>query len=68
MADYAHLSYLQIQQLDLLEYLALRRDTYIALLARTKSGIDYLNSAWAHEQTEPDREALRKEWGIAKIG
>lgn len=60
VADYAGLSIPAVYALDLIDYLILRRDAYISLLSRTKSGQEYLENAWCREQTEPDREALRK--------
>lgn len=49
--------------MDYIEYLALRRDAYIYMLSRTEAGQEYLDNAWRMEQTEPDRAALRKQFG-----
>jgi hypothetical protein len=32
-------------------------------MEQTEAGQEYLNNAWRMEQTEPDRAALRKQWG-----
>ena len=60
IAEYAGLSIPEVCALDLIDYLILRRDAYISLLSRTKSGQEYLENAWCREQTEPDRAALRE--------
>ena len=49
--------------MDYLVYLTLRRDAFIAWLSRTETGTEYLDNAWRMEQTEPDRKALRKNFG-----
>lgn len=67
VADYAGISLQAVRQLNLLDYMILRKDAVINLLSRTESGIEYLNEAWAHEQTAPDREALRKEFGTLEV-
>lgn len=60
MAEYAGLSLLQVRELDYVQYLTWRRDAYIYRLSQTEAGQEYLDNAWRMEQTEPDREALRR--------
>lgn len=60
MADYTGLNFLQIGELNYLQYLAWRRDAYIRRMEQTEAGREYLENAWRMEQTEPDRPALRK--------
>ncbi len=60
VADYAHLSIPEVNALDLIDYLILRRDAYIRALSRTKDGEEYLVNAWCYAQTEPDRAGLRQ--------
>jgi hypothetical protein len=60
VAEYAGLSLLQVRELDYLQYLTWRRDAYIYRLSQTEAGQEYLDNAWRMEQTEPDREALRR--------
>lgn len=60
MAEYAGLSLLEVRELDYVQYLIWRRDAYIHALSRTEEGQKYLDNAWRMEQTEPDRERLRK--------
>lgn len=68
IAEYARISVPDVYGLDLIDYLILRRDAYISMLSRTKSGQEYLEKAWCREQTEPDRTALREliEGGAAR--
>jgi hypothetical protein len=60
VAEYAGLSLLQVRELDYVQYLTWRRDAYIHRLSQTEAGQEYLDNAWRMEQTEPDREALRR--------
>jgi hypothetical protein len=60
VAEYAGLSLLQVRELDYVQYLTWRRDAYIYRLSQTEAGQEYLDNAWRMEQTEPDREALRR--------
>ncbi|MBP3413174.1 MAG: hypothetical protein J6K89_07925 [Oscillospiraceae bacterium] len=59
IADYAHISIADINDLDIIDYLILRFDAYVQALSRTKEGREYLVNAWNRIQTEPDRAALR---------
>lgn len=54
---------LQVQELDLVDYLVLRRDAFIHTMSQTEKGEEYLNNAWRLEQTKPDRDSLRKKFG-----
>ena len=47
-------------QLDLIDYLILRRDAFIQSLSRTKEGLEALEAAWMREQTKADRSTLLK--------
>lgn len=60
VAEYTGLNFLQIAELDYLQYLVWLRDAYIHKLSRTEEGQKYLDNAWRMEQTKPDRAALRK--------
>lgn len=64
MADYARVSLFDVQMMDILCYLQLRRDAYIHALQQTKEGREYLNDAWRLEQIEPERDKLRKKNGV----
>lgn len=54
---------LQVEELDYLDYLMIRRDAFISRMSETEKGVEYLNNAWRLEQTAPDREKLRKKFG-----
>lgn len=68
VAEYAGLSIPEVECLDMIDYLILRRDAYIRALSRTRKGEEYLVNAWCYRQTEPDRAALREmmEGGAAR--
>lgn len=53
----------EVNDLDYIDYLVYRRDAFIWSLSRSEKGEEYLNNAWRLEQTEPDRESLRKKFG-----
>lgn len=63
MADYTGLNFLEIGQLNYLQYLVWRRDAWIHMLSRTETGQEYLDEAWRLEQTKADRAALRARFG-----
>ena len=60
VAEYTGLNFLEVGELDYLQYLIWRRDAFIFWLSKTEKGTKYLDNAWRLEQTEPDRAALRK--------
>jgi len=59
-ADYTGLNFLQIGELNFLQYLQWRRDAFIRKMEQSEAGMEYLDNAWRMEQTEMDREGLRK--------
>lgn len=63
VAEYTGLNFFQIKQLNFIEYLAYRRDAFINMLNGSEAGQEYLRNAWRMEQTEPDRNALRRKFG-----
>ena len=60
MSDYTGLSFLEVAELDFLQYLIWRRDAYIHVLSQTEEGQEYLKNAYRMEQTKPDRKRLRE--------
>lgn len=58
-ADYLGISVPEVDDLDYLYYLRMRRDAWIHVLSGTEQGTEYLNEAWRLTRTEPDREASR---------
>lgn len=63
VSNYTGLTFLEVGELDYLQYLIWRRDAFIYFMSQTEAGEEYLNNAWRMEQTEPDRPALRKKLG-----
>jgi hypothetical protein len=63
VAGYTGLTFHQIQRLNYIEYLTYRRDALITWLNGSEEGKEYLRNAWRMEQTEPDRDALRRKFG-----
>lgn len=67
VAEYTGLNFLQIGQLNYLEFLQYRRDAFINWLSQSEKGQEYLDNAWRMEQTEPDRAALRRKFGRREV-
>ena len=63
VSEYTGLNFLELGELDFVQFLLLRRDAFIYQLNQTESGQEYLRNAWRMEQTKPDRSALRKKLG-----
>lgn len=59
VADYCNLNILEVEKLDLIEFLCYRRDARIYQLSQTEDGQDYLKNAWRITETKPDRNNLR---------
>ena len=49
--------------MDYIDYLTLKRDAFIYRLSKTDKGQEYLENAYRLEQTKPDRQSLREEFG-----
>ncbi|MBR5879149.1 MAG: hypothetical protein IKY91_06305 [Akkermansia sp.] len=60
VSEYTGLNFIEVSQLDYLQFLIWRRDAFISKLNRTEAGQEYLKNAWRMEQTKPDRAKLRK--------
>lgn len=63
VSRYTGLNMLEIENLDILVYLAYRRDAFIYQLSQTDKGKEYLRNAYRLELTEPDRKTLRDQFG-----
>lgn len=63
VSRYTGLNMLEVQDLDYVEYLMLRRDAFIQAMNQTEKGEEYLNNAWRLEQVKPDRQSLRDKFG-----
>jgi hypothetical protein len=62
VSEYTGLNMLDIENLDYMDYLIYRRDAFIWKMSQTEKGEKYLDNAWRLEQTQPDRQALRKKF------
>jgi hypothetical protein len=58
--EYTGLNMLEIEGLDYIDYLQLKRDAFIYKQSQTEHGREYLENAYRLEQTTPDREGLRR--------
>lgn len=63
VADYLRIPVQDVDDLDLVYYLRIRRDAFIDALNGTEAGRDYLDEAWRLTRTEPDRKASRETFG-----
>lgn len=54
---------IEVQNLNIIDYLVFRRDAFIHAMNQTEKGEEYLNNAWRLEQTKPDRQSLREKFG-----
>ena len=63
VSKYTGLTILEVDELNLIKYLRYRRDAFIYFYNQTEEGQEYLDNAYRLEQTEPDREGLRKHFG-----
>lgn len=68
VAHYANMTLPAVDDLLLDDYLLLLRDAFIARKLRTPDGCEYLDNAWRLEQTEPDVDALRSNFGGREEG
>lgn len=59
MADYCGISLLDVEDLDYIDYLRLRRDAFIYRLNQTKEGREYLDNAYRLTVTDMDVDKLR---------
>ena len=50
----------QVQAMNYIDYLILRRDAFVSAYSRSREGLEALESAWMRDQTKADRVALRK--------
>lgn len=63
VADYARLSFFEVEELDIIEYWGLLHDAAIWNCNKSEDGRKYLENAWYYAQTKPDRKALREKYG-----
>lgn len=63
VSDYTGLSFLEVAELNYMQYLIWRRDAFIYFYSQTDEGKEYLKNAYRMEQTKPDRKRLREKLG-----
>lgn len=63
VSRYTGLNMLEVENLDIVDYLSYRRDAFIYRMSQTEKGREYLNNAYRLEQTTPDRKSLRDQFG-----
>ena len=65
VCDYAQISFSDLPNVRVDDFLLLLRDAYIYRLSQTEEGREYLEKCWILEQKKPDRIKLRKQFGKA---
>ncbi|MCI2000267.1 MAG: hypothetical protein LKJ75_05140 [Clostridia bacterium] len=63
VADYSRLNFNECLELNCYTYKCLVRDAFIYKMRKTEKGIDYLETCWLLQQTQPDRKKLREKFG-----
>lgn len=62
VSDYTGLNFLEIEELDYIDYLQYRFDAFISKMNESEKGREYLDNAYALTQTAPDRKTLREKF------
>ena len=60
VSEYTGYNFIEIEDLNVLEYWLLLRDAVVYNCSQTEDGRKYLDDCWRMEQTEPDRQGLRE--------
>ena len=60
VAEYTGYDFDRIDEMGIFEFWAFLRDAVIYNCQQTDDGQEYLEKCWLADQTEPDRDALRK--------
>lgn len=60
VSDYTLLNFMQIYDLELFDYFGYLHDAVVWNCNKSESGREYLEEAYMHSQTEPDRAVLRQ--------
>ena len=62
ISKYCNIPILEVEELDLVEYLFYYREAVIYNCMQTEEGREYLQNAHRLQQTTPDREKLRNKY------
>ncbi|MBR4627788.1 MAG: hypothetical protein IKO47_08835 [Ruminococcus sp.] len=68
VGDYTRLDFIQIWLLEVFDYWGYLHDAVVWNCGRTPEGREYLETAYNHSQTEPDRARLRIKCGGGEHG
>ena len=63
VSKYTGLNIVEVENLDIIDYLSYRRDAFIYELSKTEKGREYLSNAYRMDLTKPDRKSLRDQFG-----
>jgi hypothetical protein len=63
VSEYAGYDFDRLDELEIFEFWLLLRDAVVYNCKQTEEGRDYLKKCWLAEQSEPDRDTLRKFFG-----
>lgn len=63
VADYSGISVPDVQRLDFLDYLCIRRDAFIQNMNKTEEGRAFLDEVWLISQTSMDIKSMREHFG-----
>lgn len=66
VSDYSGIDFNKIEELNIADFWLLLRNAVIYFRSQTDEGKEYLDKCWCLEQTEPDRDTLRKMFGKEK--
>lgn len=61
VADYANISILDAEELDIITFFIFLRDAVIFEKSQTEKGREYLYNAWRIDQVQPEREKVREQ-------
>ncbi len=62
ISEYTGLNFIQVDDLNIIEFWVYLRDALIYKYNQTEQGQEYLEKCWIMEQTKPDREGLRNKF------
>jgi len=63
VAEYTGLNFIQVGQLNYIQFLLWYRDAFITRMEQSEEGREYLRNAWRMTQTKADRGQLRALFG-----
>ncbi len=67
VSNYTGLNFIEVADLNYLDYLIYRRDAFIHRLNQSEKGQEYLKNAFRLQKTKPDKQKLRDKFGKGGI-